>query len=89
MCQAENHEIVSVYLQNDAHLQLAGRDAVKRFISAMVMNPDASSSIASEMGCSRPVMMYLIAHASVTWEPVIVEVLSPGMVSESEVSIST
>ena len=64
MWQAEIHEIVSIQMSNDTHLQPRGRELVKRFTSQIVMKPDASSSIASKMGCSRMISMYFIVHAS-------------------------
>src|ERR1700730_12102646 len=50
--------------ERGTNLQSAGRELVKRFTSAMLMNPDASSSKASEMGCNQVTSMYLIALAS-------------------------
>ena len=64
MWQAEIREIVSIWMYNDTHLQPRGRELVKRFISPTVMKPDASSSIASKIGCSRTISMYFIVHAS-------------------------
>jgi hypothetical protein len=49
---------------NETHLQSTGRELVNRFTSGIVMNPDASSSNASKMGCTHITSMYLIAHAS-------------------------
>jgi hypothetical protein len=52
------------YERLETYLQSAGRELVKRFTSAMVMNPEASSSNASKIGCTHITSTYLIAHSS-------------------------
>jgi hypothetical protein len=66
MGQAWTHEIVSArdYKRLETYLQPAGRELVQRFTSAMVMNPEASSSNASKIGCTHITSMYLSAHPS-------------------------
>jgi hypothetical protein len=67
MGQAWTREIVVStrdYERLKTYPQSAGRELVKRFTSAMVMNPEASSSNASKIGCTHLTSMYLNAHPS-------------------------
>ena len=64
MGETASHKTMSIWVGSGTNLQSAGRELVKLFISAIVMNPDASSSNASKIGCSRVTSMNLIAHAS-------------------------